>query len=241
MWPVAGSALWGQAVAVAEPVRVRRLTDQEGQQLQQIMRRGTGSVRFRRAMVVLASAGGNTVPAIARLVQADEDTVRQVIHRFNEMGLACLDPRWAGGRPRLISPDDEAFIVATATTRPEAWASPSPAGASANSPTTCATPRPPAGSHRPGTAAAAAAPPRDHLPAHQDVEGVHRPGPRRETRPDRGGHGPLPGPGVRVRRVRPAGDPPARRLRLGAARATRDRLPANYHKLHGVRYFHGCY
>jgi Winged helix-turn helix len=47
-------------------------------------------------MVVLASAGGNTVPAIARLVQADEDTIRQVIHRFNEMRMASLDPRWAG-------------------------------------------------------------------------------------------------------------------------------------------------
>nr|WP_285623562.1 helix-turn-helix domain-containing protein [Actinoallomurus iriomotensis] len=23
-----------------------------------------------------------------------------MIHRFNEIGLACLDPRWAGGRPR---------------------------------------------------------------------------------------------------------------------------------------------
>jgi len=43
-------------------------------------------------MVVLASAGGNMVPAIARLVQADEDTIRQVIHRFNEMGMASLDP-----------------------------------------------------------------------------------------------------------------------------------------------------
>ena len=55
-------------------------------------------------MVVLASAGGNTVPAIARLVQADEDTIRQVMHRFNEMGMASLDPQWAGGRPRQISP-----------------------------------------------------------------------------------------------------------------------------------------
>jgi transposase len=75
-------------------------------------------------MVVLASAGGNTVPAIARLVQADEDTIRQVIHRFNEMGMASLDPRWAGGRPRQISPDDEQFIVTTANTRPEALGRP---------------------------------------------------------------------------------------------------------------------
>lgn len=104
---------------MAEPVRVRRLTDQEGQRLQKVVRRGTGSaVRLRRAMVILASAGGNTVPAIARLVQGDEDAIRQVIHRFNEMGMASLDPQWAGGRP-LISPDDEAFIVAAASTRPE--------------------------------------------------------------------------------------------------------------------------
>ncbi|MFJ3638089.1 IS630 family transposase [Streptomyces sp. NPDC090112] len=104
---------------MAEPVRVRRLTDQEGQKLQQIVRRGsTGAVRFRRAMMLLASAGGNRVPVIAQLVQADEDTVRDVIHQFNESGLACLDPRWAGGRPRLLSPDDEDFVVETATTRP---------------------------------------------------------------------------------------------------------------------------
>ncbi|MFJ5646421.1 IS630 family transposase [Streptomyces sp. NPDC093223] len=104
---------------MAEPVRVRRPTDQEGQKLQQIVRRGsTNSVRYRRAMMLLASAGGNRVPVIAQLVQADEDTVRDVIHRFNEIGLACLDPRWAGGRPRLLTPDEEDFVVQTATTRP---------------------------------------------------------------------------------------------------------------------------
>jgi transposase len=73
-------------------------------------------------MVVLASAGGNTVPAIARLVQTDEDTIRQVIRRFNEMGMASLDPRSAGGRPRHISPDDQQFIVETANTRTESTA-----------------------------------------------------------------------------------------------------------------------
>jgi transposase len=105
---------------MAEPVRVRRLTDQEGQTLQRIVRRGKhGSIRVRRALIIMASASGTTVPAIAQLVQADQDTVRDVIHAFNQQGLAALDPRWAGGRPRLISADDEAFIVQTATTRPE--------------------------------------------------------------------------------------------------------------------------
>ena len=71
-------------------------------------------------MVVLASAGGNTVPAIARLAATSQDRVREMIHRFNELGMASLDPQWAGGRPRRITTDDEDFIVETATTRPEA-------------------------------------------------------------------------------------------------------------------------
>ncbi|GHI01785.1 IS630 family transposase [Streptomyces cellostaticus] len=89
-------------------------------------------MRYRRAMMLLASAGGNRVPVIAQLVQADEDTVRDLIHRFNEIGLACLDPKWAGGRPRLLKPDDEDFVIQTATTRPTSSASPSPAGPSPN-------------------------------------------------------------------------------------------------------------
>ena len=105
---------------MAEPVRARRLTDQEGQRLQQIVRRGKhGSVRVRRAMIIMASASGTLVPAIARLVAADEDTVRDVIHLFNQKGLAALDPQWAGGRPRLISDEAIQVIVTAATTRPE--------------------------------------------------------------------------------------------------------------------------
>jgi transposase len=69
-------------------------------------------------MIIMASASGTPVPSIARLVAAHEDTVRDVIHLFNEIGLRALDPQWAGGRPRRINDDDEAFIVATATTRP---------------------------------------------------------------------------------------------------------------------------
>ena len=104
---------------MAEPVRTRRLTDQEGQRLQQIVRRGKhGSIRVRRAMIIMASASGTPARAIARLVAADEDTVRDVIHLFNEKGLAALDPQWAGGRPRLISDDDVEFIIAAASTRP---------------------------------------------------------------------------------------------------------------------------
>jgi transposase len=109
---------------MSQRVKVRRLTDEEGRTLQRIVRRGGGKsevsvVRYRRAMVVLASAGGNTVEVIAKLVQTSPDRVREMIHRFNELGMASLDPQWAGGRPRRITTDDEDFIVETATARPE--------------------------------------------------------------------------------------------------------------------------
>jgi len=104
---------------VAEPVRARRLSDAEGQRLTQIVRRGKGgSIRVRRATMIMASASGAPVPAIARLVAADEDTVRDVIHDFNARGLDALDPQWAGGRPRLNSDAELEFVVATAKTRP---------------------------------------------------------------------------------------------------------------------------
>ena len=89
---------------MAEPVRARGLTDQEGQRLTQIVRRGRGSpIRVRRATIIMASASGTAVAAIARLVAADEDTVRDVIHAFNQRGLAALDPQRAGG----ASPPDQ--------------------------------------------------------------------------------------------------------------------------------------
>jgi hypothetical protein len=52
---------------MAESVRARRLTDQEGRRLLQIVRRGKhGPVRVRRAMIIMAPASGTLVPAIRR-------------------------------------------------------------------------------------------------------------------------------------------------------------------------------
>ena len=184
---------------MAEPVRARRLTDQEGRRLQQIVRRGKhGSIRVRRAMIIMASASGTPVPAIARLVAADEDTVRDVIHLFNAKGLAALDPRWAGGRPRLISDDDIEVIVAAATTRPEKLGLPFTLLERAQAGRVFSHPPWPAGA---GGARAAAADParaRHQLPAHPDLEGVRRPGPGRQAGPDRARDHALPGPLLRL-------------------------------------------
>jgi hypothetical protein len=90
---------------MSEPVRARRLNPDEGHYLLCLVRRGRHeTIRVRRALIIMASASGTTVAAIARLVAADEDTVRDVIHAFNTEGLSCLGPHWAGGRPLPCRP-----------------------------------------------------------------------------------------------------------------------------------------
>ena len=74
--------------------------DEEGRWLIQIALWPWSPIRVLRAAIILAPSSGTLVPAIARLCAADEDTVRDVIdviHAFNEQGLAALGPRWAGG------------------------------------------------------------------------------------------------------------------------------------------------
>ena len=226
---------------MAEPVRARRLTDQEGRRLQQIVRRGRHeSVRVRRALIIMASASGTPVPAIARLVAAHEDTVRDVIHAFNEQGLAALDPQWAGGRPRRISDDDEEFIVETATTRPAKlgrpfthWSIRKLADYLADNPV------------RRGEVG------RERLRQILRAHGItfqrtrtwkESTDPDKDAKldrieevtsrfPDRVSRSTSSGRWRSAHATAPA----------GPAETRPDRLPATYHRTHGVRYFHGCY
>lgn len=70
-----------------QPLRVRELTNDEGNRLLRIVRRGDGSVvTWRRAQVVLWSAQGMAVPQIAPLAFTSEDRVREVIDNFNDDG-----------------------------------------------------------------------------------------------------------------------------------------------------------
>jgi len=63
---------------VTERLRVREIDDDEGQRLVRIVHRGTGSVvTWRRAQMVLLSAQGMDVPAIAKVAFTSEDRVRE--------------------------------------------------------------------------------------------------------------------------------------------------------------------
>ncbi|WP_438452974.1 IS630 family transposase [Streptomyces asiaticus] len=226
---------------MAEPVRVRRLTDQEGQKLQQIVRRGsTDSVRYRRAMMLLASAGGNRVPVIAKLVQADEDTVRDVIHAFNEKGMACLDPQWAGGRPRQLKPDEEDFVISTATTRPVKLGQPFTRWSLRK---LVAYLRKVHGRViRIGREALRCLLARRGVTFQRTKTWKESPDPDREAKLDRIEHvlDRFPDRVFAFDEFGPLGIRPT--AGSGWAEHRRpDRLPTTYHRTHGVRYFHGCY
>jgi hypothetical protein len=55
------------------------------------------------------------------------ETVREVIRRIDEIGLACPAPRWAGGRPGRLGPDGEASSSRRSPRARPGSAGPSPA------------------------------------------------------------------------------------------------------------------
>lgn len=65
-------------------LHARALTDDEQQQLKNLSQSRTAAVRdVERARIILQSSQGQRVPAIARMLDLCEPTVRMWIKRFN--------------------------------------------------------------------------------------------------------------------------------------------------------------
>lgn len=105
---------------MAERVRVRDITNDEGNRLLRIVRRSSGSVvTWRRAQMVLLSAQGMDVAAIAGVSFTSPDRVRDVIHNFNSDGFDSLRPKYAGGRPPKFDAEAREAIKTIALAKPE--------------------------------------------------------------------------------------------------------------------------
>jgi transposase len=104
---------------VSERLRVREIDDDEGRRLVRIVRRGSGSVvTWRRAQMVLLSAQGMDVAAIAKVAFTSEDRVRDVIRNFSTDGFSSLYPRYKGGRPPKFTLGQRREIKKIAKSRP---------------------------------------------------------------------------------------------------------------------------
>jgi transposase len=104
---------------MVHPVQVRPISDDEGNRLLRIVRRGTGSVvTWRRAQMVLLSAQHMPVAKIAEVTFTSTDRVRDVLHNFNADGFDSLYPRYSGGRPPKFDLRQRAQIKRIALSRP---------------------------------------------------------------------------------------------------------------------------
>jgi transposase len=104
---------------MAAKVRVRAISNQEGNRLLRIVRRSSGSVvTWRRAQMVLLSAQGMDAGRIAEVTFTSPDRVRDVIHNFNTDGFDALYPRYRGGRPPTFTLPERQQIKTIALSRP---------------------------------------------------------------------------------------------------------------------------
>ena len=104
---------------MSQPVRVREIDNDEGNRLLRIVRRSSGSVvTWRRAQMVLLSAQGMEVAAIATVTFTSPDRVRDVLHNFNADGFDSLRPKYAGGRPPKFDAAARSQIKTVALGRP---------------------------------------------------------------------------------------------------------------------------
>ena len=102
-----------------ERLRVRELSNDEGNRLLRIVRRSSGSVvTWRRAQMVLLSAQGMDVEQIAKVAFTSADRVRDVINNFNDDGFDSLYPKYSGGRPPTFTLPERQQIKKIALSRP---------------------------------------------------------------------------------------------------------------------------
>jgi transposase len=72
-----------------KPIFIRPLTQDEQRQIQAGLRSSDAFV-LRRCQILTLSARGERAPTIAQQLGCDDQTVRNVIHKFNASGLAVL-------------------------------------------------------------------------------------------------------------------------------------------------------
>jgi len=97
---------------------VREISNAEGQRLQRIVRHDRNRIKVRRAQVVLASAQGSKVRAIAARFYYGPAQVRKIINDFNTNGFEALAPKYCGGRPPKFDADQRSLIIEAALCPP---------------------------------------------------------------------------------------------------------------------------
>lgn len=100
-------------------LRVRELSDEEGQALSRLVKRSNDPTVVKRAMIVLHSFQGLSSPKITGLVPWSEDWVRREIKDYNRIGRDALYPKKSPGPEPKFTPEIRKAILAFARSRPK--------------------------------------------------------------------------------------------------------------------------
>jgi len=100
---------------------LRPLTQEEREMLEQIARVGSEPANHvARAKALLAVADGKTYGAAAQAAgRRSNDAVSQLVSRFNQEGLAALEPRHGGGPAIKYGAVEQARILAEVRRKPD--------------------------------------------------------------------------------------------------------------------------
>ncbi len=101
-------------------LKARPLTDQEQPELLRLSKSRTEPARLvERARIIWHASQGLRVPAIAKLLNIGQDTVRLWLKRFNAKGLEGLADEPRSGRPATYSREQVGEVIAIALADPQ--------------------------------------------------------------------------------------------------------------------------
>jgi putative transposase len=98
--------------------RVHTLSDEEANALKRLHRKTSNADVRSRCDMILLSNEGLSPPQIAKRVRFSRDTVVRYIHRYETEGLHGLYTKARSGRPRRVTPEYEAKLLAAVEKEP---------------------------------------------------------------------------------------------------------------------------
>lgn len=91
----------------------------EGNRILRLSRTTKSRVTMRRCIVILHSAQGFSPPKISDMVGLHANTIREVIKAWNSEKFVALEPKYGGGRPKKFSEKQRKQLADLALTRPD--------------------------------------------------------------------------------------------------------------------------
>ncbi len=100
-------------------LKLTNMSADELDSVRKLARSRTASARLvERAKIILLTAEGHKVPAVAELLKLTPNTVRTWLTRFNANGPAGLNDRDRSGRPATYTPGEVAEVIAASLLQP---------------------------------------------------------------------------------------------------------------------------